>query len=434
MNRIAITAVTATLLAGTSAHAGGLDRSGQSISPLFNAPGTASFGLSYVKPDLRGEDVDGDGSYDAGESYTTYTFSYADQITDRFSYAVIADQPFGADIFYDDDPASSNIGGTLADINSDALSLVGRYKINERFSVIGGLRAQNAGGEVALRGQSYANAITARAVADQTGLTAEQVGGVAQAIGAVQAAGGNPAVLTPEQQALIAQVGGFAAAGAIARSFLNGRTAFDDGNGYAVDIEDSWGLGYTLGFAYEIPDIALRLAVTWNSEVSHSGTATESVAGMTSRNTIDFETPESINVEFQTGVAEDTLLLASLRYTDWDDFDVIPPVFGVDLADIDDSYRWSLGVARRFTPEFVGIANLTYEKDNGSETVSPLGPTDGQIGLSLAGRYTSGNLNVTGGINYTKVGSAFAGVADSPVAEFNDSSAVGIGLQVQYKF
>ncbi|MEL7183073.1 MAG: outer membrane protein transport protein, partial [Pseudomonadota bacterium] len=210
--------------------------------------------------------------------------------------------------------------------------------------------------------------------------------------------------------------------------------------GYDVEIEQSWGAGLTLGAAYEIPDILFRLAITYHSEVTHEGTATERFgfnaagAGTPLPGTLSFQSPQSINIDFQTGVNPKTLVLASMRWTDWDDFDVIPTRLNADLANIDDSYRWSLGVARRFTPELVGLATLTYEKDGGGATLSPLGPNDGQIGLTVGARYTSGNLNVSGGLNYTKLGSAFAGVGGQPVALFDDSSAVGVGLRVNYKF
>ncbi|KIT15929.1 OmpP1/FadL family transporter [Jannaschia aquimarina] len=450
-----ITIATAALLATTSiAQAGGLDRSGQSISPLFDEAGTTSLSFSYVNPNLTGDDsIATQGSYDAGESYTNTTLSYANTVNDKFSYAVIADQPFGADIFYNDDPTTSALGGTTADLGADAISFVGRYKINERFSVFGGLRAQNAGGRVVLNGIAYANALGARAGAVGLGeavATAAQTPGAAnqaaaQAILAALGdeagtafagvASGNDATAALEAQLNAA---GFGTAVATAQGTFGAvSTNFGPSGGYEVEIEDDWGLGYTFGVAYEIPEIALRFAATYHSEVSHNTTGVEQsilfgpgeIDG-----DIDFATPQSVNLEFQTGLNQKTLLLASMRWTDWDDFDVVPELLGTDLADIEDSYTWNLGVARRFTDNLVGLASIRYEKANDNETVSPLGPTDGLIGLSLGVRYTADNLNVSGGINYTKIGDANPGVAGNPVASFEDNSAVGVGLRVAYKF
>lgn len=437
----------------TLATAGGLDRSGQSVLAIFDDPNTYSFSLGYVSPSVTGSDVSGsgNGSYDAGGSYTQLGLSYANQINDKFSYALIFDQPYGADILYNGDPTTTNLGGTKADLSSNALTFMGKFQVNDRFSVFGGIRAQRVGGEIALNGLSYASAVPANGVAGAinaaTGanLTAGAVGGALQAA-AISGAGGTPsAEQAAAFTAVATAVGGPANfASQVATPFSNAQAAFNAGGGYSVDIEQTWGVGGVIGFAYEIPDIALRFALTYSTEVSHDASTREvlgpiAAAGGAAPGTplagnVRFSSPQSVNLEFQTGIAKDTLLLASMRWTDWDDFDVVPQFLGADLANIDDSYRWNVGVARRFNENFVGSVSLTYEKDNGSATVSPLGPNDGQIGLTIGGRYQKDNLTVTGGINYTKLGDAFAGVGGQPVALFEGSSVLGLGFRVNYKF
>ncbi|UWQ20545.1 outer membrane protein transport protein [Jannaschia sp. W003] len=457
MIRIA-TALLATTAIATGAQAGGLDRSQQSVLSIFDPEDTVSLTFNYVMPDVTGTDFGaGRGSYDVGENYSSTQLSFTNRLNERVTYSVIADQPFGADIDYDFDPRTSNLGGTAADLSAEALSFIARMEVNENVSVFGGVRAQRAGGTVKLNGQAYAAALGARAAARPLGTavgTAAATPGApnqaaAQAIlGALGDGAGTAfagvATGDPRAAALGGQLtaAGFGADVATAQGTFGaiaGPTgAFVAGGGYSVDIEDSWGAGLTLGAAYEIPEIALRLAVTYHSEVVHDGNSVERfgfigggapIVGETS-----FSTPQSINVDFQTGINEQTLLIAGLRWADWDDFDVIPPNLGTDLADIDDVYRVSLGVARRFTPDFVGLATVTYEEDNGSSTVSPLGPNDGQIGLSLGGRYSTANMNVSGGLNYTKLGDADAGVAGRPVAAFRDNDALGVGLRLTYEF
>ncbi|PTX55792.1 long-subunit fatty acid transport protein [Litoreibacter ponti] len=417
----------AALAASTSlATAGGLDRSGQSVLAIFDDPNTYSFSLGYVQPSVTGSDSNGNvGSYDAGNSYTQLGLSYTNDINDRLSYTVIYDQPFGADIFYNGDPAASNLAGTRADLTSDAISILGKFQMNERFSVFGGLRVQRAGGRVSLNGQAYGNALATAGVAAGAGTTAQILGGALQ---------GDPnaiAALPPGVAGLLPTLG----------AQVQGASAgFTANGGYDVRLSEEWGVGLTAGVAYEIPDIALRAVLTYHSEITHDANSTETLAiGAAAAagaiaGTTTFSSPQSVNLEFQTGIAKDTLLLASMRWTDWDDFDVIPPTLGQDLANIDDSYRWNIGVARRFNENLVGSISVTYEKDNGSATVSPLGPNDGQIGLTVGGRYQKDNLTVTGGINYTKLGDAFAGVASQPVALFEGNSAVGVGFKVNYKF
>lgn len=45
-----------------------------------------------------------------------------------------------------------------------------------------------------------------------------------------------------------------------------------------------------------------------------------------------------------------------------------------------------------------------------------------------------GNMVISGGVRYVIFGDAFAETADTPRAEFNDSSAVAVGMSIAYRF
>ena len=75
---------------------------------------------------------------------------------------------------------------------------------------------------------------------------------------------------------------------------------------------------------------------------------------------------------------------------------------------------------------------LQFQGDD--DLVSPLGPTDGQFGITIGGRYSKDNVNISGGINYTKLGDARAEVAGQPQATFSSSSALSAGLRVEILF
>lgn len=422
-----MTAGAALLMTTTIAAAGGLDRSGQTLSSIFNDDGTADVSFGYIMPSVTG--TDGIVQYDVGASYVQLGATYTREINREFSLGLIYDQPFGADIFYNG--VGGTLSGTTAALSSDAFSTIGKYQLNERLSVFGGFRMQRVGGEIALNGTAYQGAlatagVTAAHAPALTGLTSTILGGALQgdptalaAFNAIYTGAGSPAGL--DLASLGAQVG--AQSGGIAAT-----------GGYQLDLEDDWGVGYSVGVAYEIPDIALRAALTYHSEVDHNNVTSESLGGVVTDSTIAFFTPQSVNLEFQTGIAENTLLNASLRWTDWGDFDVIPTSLGTDLADLDDSYRWSLGVARRFSEEFAGSINVTYEKTGDGSTVSPLGPNDGQVGISIGGRYENDGMTISGGVNYTLLGDANAGVGGQAVASFTGSTALAVGLKVAYSF
>ena len=50
-------------------------------------------------------------------------------------------------------------------------------------------------------------------------------------------------------------------------------------SGYNVQLDQDWGVGFVVGAAYEIPDIAGRVSLTYNSKVEHQFDTVESVNG-----------------------------------------------------------------------------------------------------------------------------------------------------------
>ena len=377
MKTLVTSAAIAALAAG-SAHAGGLDRSGQFLGDLFAEGNVLKFSYGKVTPSIGGADnfagAPVAGTYDnVGGDYTRVGLSLKADMNEALSFALILDQPFGADILYPGSSATTALGGTSVDLKSEATTLVGRYKFGNGFSVHGGLRSQTLEGTLNLGGVAYG-------------------------------AGYDPTA-TPGQL-----------------------------NGYSLSAPKSRETGYLIGAAYERPDIALRVALTYNSAIDYNIAGVDSgLTGTNTNYTVKSTTPESWNLEFQTGVAQNTLVFGSIRYTKWGDFDV-PTSFGKDLADIDDSTSYNVGVARRFSDQFAGSVSITYESEDGNPLVSPLGPTNGLLGISIGGAYdVSDEITVSAGINYTKVGDASPETAIK-AADMTDNSVFGVGFSVAYKF
>ncbi|SMX50842.1 outer membrane protein transport protein [Maliponia aquimaris] len=422
-----ITGASLLALSSVCAQADGLDRSGQSVSSIFAADGTVTTTFGLVMPNVTGKDLAGN-SYDAGKDYSVSSLSFTNALNDRFNYSVILDQPYGADVFYDNDPLTTALGGTLADVDSTALTFVGRYKINDRFSVFGGIGVERIDANVALNGQAYAAAISTAAVASRVpGLDSALLGkalrGDLAAAGAIDGAYG---------------AGTTAALGARVRTAVAGFNATD---GYSFRMEDSTKPTYLIGAAYEIPDIALRIAGTYRFETKHSAKISESLLGTDYDgstpgydNTIDFVTPRSFNLDFQTGIAAGTLLTASYRWSEFSQVNITPTVLGRDLVTIEDGHRYTLGVARQFNDQFSASLTYIFEPEDGEQIVSPLAPTDGVKGISLGGRYKTDRWNVSGGLSYLMVTDAYPGVADRKVARFTDNSIVAIGFKAEMSF
>lgn len=419
MQRYLVGAAVLALTAGM-AQAGGLDRSNQSVLSVFAPDDAFDVSFGVVTPKITGSDGLG-ASYDVGESYTQFGLSYTKQINDQMALALIFDQPFGADINYDTDPTTSMLGGTMADLNSKAFSAVGKYQINDRVSVFGGLRLQGVDATVALNGAAYLNAITI------SGVAATVPGLDASVLGA--AVGGDAA-----SQAAIDGTYGAGTFATLAGAVTTAQTGFAATNGYNFTMANDYGVGYTIGAAYEIPDIAFRLAATYHSEIDHNATTVENLLGDTINGTTSYVTPRSFNLDFQTGIAADTLLTASYRWTEFSKVDVVPTRLGSDLVNLGDSQRYTVGIGRKFSDSFSGSLTISYEPEGGDATVSPLGPTDGLLGITLGGKYTNGNTSISGGINYSKLGDANAGVNDTAVASFSGSSAIGVGFKISHSF
>ena len=105
-------------------------------------------------------------------------------------------------------------------------------------------------------------------------------------------------------------------------------------------------VGYVVGAAFEKPEIALRVALTYASATNFAleGTAGDLTADM----------PQSVNLDVQTGIAANTLLFGSVRWADWSAATIVDSVED-DLISYDqDVFTYSLGVGRKFSDSFSG--------------------------------------------------------------------------------
>lgn len=367
-----LTSVTALCLAAGGAHAGALDRTGQSTDVLFEKGRYVEFSFAAISPDLSGTGTgisSGVSSGDIAPSYLQFSGAYKADINNRWSYALIADQPFLADVNY-----STGTGyfaaGSRAEFNSVALTGLLQYNLSNGMSVYGGLRLQ----------QVDANAEI---------------------------------------------------------SF----TAVPTLNGYTVDADRDYGVGYVAGVAYERPEVALRVSLTYSSEISHRNETVENSATLGGPNTsvTEFETPQSVNLAFQTGIAPNTLLFGGVRWVDWSDFALTPANYstltgGTSLLSYaEDVYSYTLGLGRRINDTWSVAATLGYEETQGN-LFTNLGPSDGQRSIGLAAIYSRGKMKVTTGIRYVRIGDTTTGVGGNPAASFESNDAIALGVKIGYTF
>ena len=366
MKYIATTSVILGL--ASAAHAGGLDRSGQSIAALFEEGRYVELSFGGVSPSVSGTAAPGLGGFSSGSllsGFGQFGGAYKADINEQWSYAIIYDQPFGANINY---PTGTGFfaAGSVATLDSHALTGILRYRLNDNFSFHGGLRLQS-----------------------------------------VEADSTIPFVAN-----------------------------------YDVVGDRDIGLGYLVGAAYERPDIALRVALTYNSAIDYDidTLETSDALGGPNASVTDFETPQSINLDFQTGIAADTLLFGTVRWAEWTEAGISPADFNLltggapFLSFPDDVFTFTLGVGRKINDTWSVLGSVSYEKSEGS-IQSNLRPTDGLTSVSLGAIYTRDNLKITTGIRYVNLGSATSAITGlNPAATFRDNDAVAFGVKFGYTF
>lgn len=158
------------------------------------------------------------------------------------------------------------------------------------------------------------------------------------------------------------------------------------------------------------------------------------------------DTPQSVNFEFQSGILPETLLFGNVRWVEWSNFTIQPPLYGqVTSLAVPGGYsivkykedQWSgnIGVARRLTPKLVTSLSFGYDSGAG-ENVTPLGPTNGFKNVGIGVRYSPDeHVELSAGYRYLWLGDANA-VAPSgtQLGRFEDNTASVFGVKVGYRF
>lgn len=422
------------------AFAAALDRSGQSISAFLQPDNYFEAGISILDPNVSGKETVGAQRNidDMAGDYYFPTAGLKIQATDQISVGLLYDQPFGAEAEYNGNnifvasPSDTIISGlptalvggttgaTKVDVDTQNLSLIVGFQPNENINIYGGGVYQTIKGNVALRGNAYSLY-----------------------------------------------------------------------NGYDASIKETDGAGWLAGAAFQIPDIALKASLTYRSEIDHKVNINESISlldkleqalpqlagsplgpqlapllptinGLIAANNAPTEkttitTPQSVNLDFQTGIMANTVAFANLRWVDWSSFSIKPYKFGqvsnvagqlptiarpngFNLVEYsDDQISATVGVGRKFNDLWAGNVSVGWDSGAGNP-VSTLGPTEGywNVGLGLQYSPTPATF-IAGGVKYFMLGDADAQTgaqagSNDYVATFEDNDAWAYGLKIGYKF
>ncbi|MEO0343362.1 MAG: outer membrane protein transport protein [Pseudomonadota bacterium] len=201
------------------------------------------------------------------------------------------------------------------------------------------------------------------------------------------------------------------------------------------------GYGYVIGAAYEIKDIALRAVLTYESEIQIDPDLESVNGGGGADGQADLSIGDVWNLSFQTGVAQNTLAFANIRYSKWDDNQGFVPtdpfVVGVSQAqvtDFGDGYSYTIGVAQRLSDQWVLSASYFHDPGDG-ELASPLSPVGATNSITLGARYTlPQGTNISFGYTHSKRGDATVDLGDAGIGTVEGSTVKSVGIRVGHSF
>jgi long-chain fatty acid transport protein len=412
------TALILATLPATGVFAAALDRSGQSIAAFLQPGNYFEAGISVLDPTVEGKakaNYGGGNLSDMGDDYYFPSAALKLQPTEHFSFGLIYDQPFGADATYSAQDPLVGAGTGLFHLNGEStevavktqnLSFILGFQPIESINIYGGAVYQTVEGDVHLRGAAY---------------------GAADGLGK-----------------------------------------------YNASMKEDSAVGWLAGFAYQIPEIALKASVTYRSEIDHEASTRESgqsnILGVAlpgspaASPTYDVQTntkittPQSVNLDLQTGIMANTVAFANLRWVNWKNFSIRPEQFGkvaeklgaagktpdnpngFDLvAYTDDQISATVGVGRKLSEKWAGNVSVGWDSGAGNP-VTTLGPTEGYWNVGLGVQFSPApNYFIAGGVKYFWLGDAAAQPASmfntaNAIAEFEDNHALAYGLKIGYKF
>ena len=357
-------------------NAEGLERINIDPSFMFTEGSSAEIGFANISPSFPA--VKGTGSsftFQSGlkvaPSFSALTGSVKTELGDNFDLGLFyTNQGNGVGIDYGTIGSEANIT-IKADLEIPTLAMIGKYQINEAMSVFVGAKQSTVKAGATLKLGSDTSAISGN---------------------------GNP----------------------------------------LPDVTSHWelskksGIGAIYGAAYEMPEIALRVVLTVEDDIDLNIAATTK-GGAAATGTATASIGDAISLNFQTGIAEDTLLFGNIRRSSWADNQVkVPTAAGLaQVSSFSDGDSYSLGIGRKISDDLSVSISGFYDGSSGG-AVSELAPTGSTKTLSVGGKYAiADNADLSIGGSYSQRGDVLTGTYK---ASLTDSKVISLGAKIAFSF
>lgn len=366
--------------------AAGLERTPQQIDALFEKGTYAEIGYTHLSPNVSGKDVSGNSIPDVAEDFQTLNYAVKTDLTPSLRLALIFDEPYGAKVRFEGENnfIATNLPAsdahTNVEVKSKNVTTLLGYNLNKNVMIYGGPALQEITAETHLRGKTY---------------------------------GPN--------------------------------------SGYNMTFDDI-AVGWVAGMSYAKPEKGILASLTYRSEVKHEMNVHEDVpladivfgGNYSHENKGSLTTPESVNLNLQTGLNPTTSLYAKVRWVPWSDFAYYPAVLAaatnaavkrpLPLVNYhDDQTSAEIGIGKRINPNLA--ISVSGSWDSGSGDPAPtLGPVKGYWGAGLAAKYNfNKNVAFSLGGRYMWFGDAKGEVSDGRiVGNFQDNNGYAVGMKLSY--
>ena len=477
----------ATLSVASMSSAAGLDRSGQDITAFLQDGTYAEAVYTYIDADVSGYDnqrvatddagyVQGRSTGEVAESYDFFRYGVKTDINDTFSVGVLYDEPFGAAAAYSGDnnftgaptaaidglisqqkiPGITNAGSLNAYVESIQDDLAaGREEVRQGEAAIAAnpalepvLRPQIEAGKAQIAAGEKLGALNDYAIEQLANTEGTNVEVRSESLTAILGAkfGANKEF----------QIYGGPVAQRIKADVRLRGSAYGPATNYTSHVSPDQDYGWLAGVSYSKPEIALKAALTYRSEIDHSMNIYESypIAPIasggklpsTQTTNMEITTPKSVNFDFQTGINPTMLATAKVRWVPWGDFKITPPLYnevskgsygpdGLNLVDYDDDqWQVELGLAKRLAPALAVSGTVGWDSGSGDPTTS-LGPIDGYYSVGLGAKYNvTPEWAISAGGKYLWFGDAKGQLPTKQiVGDFQDNDGYILGMKLSYQ-
>lgn len=440
-------------LTATAAQAAGLDRSGQDVTAFLQDGTYAETVYTYIDANVTGKDTAGKDTGDIAEAYDFFRYGVKADINDTFSVGVLYDEPFGAAIKYDGNSNFVADKNATATVFAQAINQATKAQLNDSFTYRRAIKpvldsVKSPQRALAVASTLETNSAQAKPIADRLRAAAAHAEATDGQKTNVEIRTNNLTMLVGAKLGANKNFqiyGGPVAQRVKGEVHLRG-PAYQVMTGYDAKIATDTQLGWAAGLAFYKPEIALKAALTYRSEIEHNSEIAETIPVTTYAGKKDFKVtlPDSWNLDFQTGVNPTTLLTAKVRYVPWSDFDIRPTQYtettklrypqGLPIISYDkDQWSAEVGLGKRVSDRLAVSGAVGWDSGAGNPA-SSLGPIKGYYSLGLGARYNvTPEWSLSLGGKYFKFGDAQAQLpTKDKVGNFDSNDGYALGVKLAY--